>query len=45
MEHSSSNIKRFRIFSQKKKGSFSYISGNRTLHFSAQARKNEKDPP
>ena len=51
MELSSSNITKVLIFSQKKaslifsqKESFSYISDNRTLHFSVQAREIEKNP-
>ena len=39
MEISSSNRKKIVIFSKE---SFSYISGNGTLHFSSQTRKNKK---
>ena len=43
MEFSDSKTKKFLIFSQKK--SFSCISGNRSLHFSVQARKIKRDLP
>ena len=43
MEVSSSNIKKIFIFSQKK--AFSYISGNETLHLSAQAQRIKKSTP
>ena len=40
IELSDSKIKRFLIFSKE---SFSYISGNGTLHFSAPSRKNKEN--
>ena len=42
-ELSSSNVKKYLIFSQKV--NFSYISGNGTLHFSPQAQKIRKIHP